>query len=275
MEFEEDELIGDFYEAAAEPERWSGALERVRSMFSCVGAVVAFVDPAASHVLPGTGAGIWDPDVLARYARDFAAIDPLLQRLAVAPCGKAISSRELLTTDETQRDVFFNEFYRPMGLTETLAARMTDGSGAFGIIGLHRDFGRSEFDQADAAKLERLVPHIGRALRLRQAFWRRQIQASDLASVVDRMNAGVIVLGAQGQPIHVNVAARRFVARKDGMSLDRGGRLRAAHRAADRLLVNLQESVLKGQSGGLVQIPREGDARPMWRWSRPCRQKPA
>jgi DNA-binding CsgD family transcriptional regulator/PAS domain-containing protein len=259
--FGEDELIDGFYAAVVAPERWGETLDDMRRHFTSVGAVLAFRDPATPLSL-GVGAGVWQDDVLERYARDYAAVDPAPARFARVPLGKVASSMELIPADEARRDVFFNEFYSPAGLAETLGGPLAQGSGCFGLVGLHRDSKRAEFDRADAARLERLIPHIARSFSLQRAFARLQIQAAILASVVDRLSAGVIVLDWRGRSMHVNETARKFVARKDGLFLTRAGRLRAANRVADRALAGFQDSVPIGQTGGLVQIPRDGEGKP-------------
>ena len=116
--------------------------------------------------------------------------------------------------------------------------------------------------EANATRTETLAQHVARASHLREAFERLQAEARGLAAVADRLSAGLIVLDDQGQSLHVNDAARKFVARKDGLILDRGSRLRAVKRGADRTLALLQDTALEGGPGGLAQVPRDGDTRP-------------
>ncbi|WP_158817166.1 LuxR C-terminal-related transcriptional regulator [Methylocapsa sp. S129] len=122
-------------------------------------------------------------------------------------------------------------------------------------------FDRPE-SEANAMGAETLAQHVVRASRLRESFERLQAEALGLAAVADRLSAGVIVLDGQGQSLYINDAARKFIARKDGLTLDRGGRLRAVKRAADRALALLQDKALEEGPGGLAQVPREGDMRP-------------
>lgn len=106
------------------------------------------------------------------------------------------------------------------------------------------------------------MPHLARALRLRQVFTRLSVDAQSLAATVDRLTAGVAAFDALGRPVHINDALRRFVARGDGLRLDRSGRLGAVASNANRALSLFQASVLKGEPGGLVQIPRQDSTKP-------------
>ena len=257
-----EDLVDTFYDAVADPERWDIALEKARKQFSAIGAVLGFVDPTAPQSLLGIGAGAWSRDAMGIYIRDYSSLDILPGRYGASVAGKAISSMELVTSEEMRRDIFYNEFYRPRGFAETLGGRLTSGSSAFGVVGLHRAAEQEEFDQTERARLEALMPHLARTLRLRRSFARLSIDARSLAATVDRLTAGVAISDAQGRPIHVNDALRRFVARGDGLRLDRSGRLGAVGAQANRALSQFQASVLKGDPGGLVQIPRQDSAKP-------------
>jgi DNA-binding CsgD family transcriptional regulator/PAS domain-containing protein len=256
-----DRLVDRFYETVVAPELWSEAVDQLRTSFGVAGAAVGYLDPESSHVSIMVTAGIWDAETSAHYLEDFAAFDPLPARYARVPFGKVIGSQQLVSADEARRNVFFNDLYHPLGLVETLGGRLAHQSDGFGFVDLHRDQASAEFDHTDSARLERLVPHLARVVSLRRAFARFEVKADGLASVVDRLKAGIIVLDPEGQSLHVNAAMRRLVLRKDGLSVDRQGRLRAKDRTVDRILTDMQACVPHGQSGGLVRIPRDG-ARP-------------
>lgn len=146
-----DDLVDTFYDAVADPERWGIALEKARNQFSSMGAVLGFVDTTAPQSLLGIGAGAWSQEAMGIYARDYSSLDILPRRYGASAAGKAISSLELVTPEETRRDIFYNEFYRLRGFAETLGGRLTTGSSAFGVVGLHRGAEQEEFDQADRA----------------------------------------------------------------------------------------------------------------------------
>jgi DNA-binding CsgD family transcriptional regulator len=249
-----DRLVDRLYETVVAPELWSETVDQLRLSFGVAGAAVGYLDPESTHVSLMVTAGIWDAETSAQYLQDFAVFDPLPARYARVPFGKVISSQQLVSADEARRNVFFNELYHPLGLVETVGGRLAHHSDGFGFVGLHRDSARAEFDRTDTAKLERLVPHLARVVSLRRAFARIEIKADALASMADRLKAGVVILDPQGQ-------SRRLMLRKDGLFVDRQGQLRATDRTTDRALADMQACVPQGQSGGLVRIPRD-DARP-------------
>ena len=57
---------------------------------------------------------------------------------------------------------------------------------------------REPFDDDDIAHLERLMPHLTRALQLRRAFFRVDAKTLGLQATVDRLRAGIALLDHDG-----------------------------------------------------------------------------
>ena len=177
-------------------------------------------------------------------------------RLHEAPVGTAIPTYRLLPEETRRPGVFFGEFFRPLGLEECLGGTLAAANGRFAMIGLHRGPDRAAFDDDDIAKLERLMPHLSRALQLRRSFFALDRRNAALAEACDRLAAGMVGLDEGGRTLFANEAARRMSARDDGLALDRSGRPYAADRAANQRLAELQRDVAAGGSGGFVRVPR-------------------
>lgn len=124
------------------------------------------------------------------------------------------------------------------------------------MVGLHRAPDRKAFDDEDIAKLERLMPHLSRALQLRRSFLTLDRRDTALAEACDRLAAGFIGLDDGGRTLFANAAARRLSARSDGIALDRDGRVYAVDRAANQRLAELARDVVSGGPGGVVRVPR-------------------
>jgi DNA-binding CsgD family transcriptional regulator len=134
--------------------------------------------------------------------------------------------------------------------------------GHFALLGVQRGADRRAFKRSEIQTLEGITPHLGRALQLRRTFVRLGVKVDALVETIDRLAAGIIVLGSEGGEIHVNSAAREIAARNDGLWLDRNGALHAAERGAERVLVRICADVRAGGAGGIVCVPRREEARP-------------
>ncbi len=151
-------------------------------------------------------------------------LDPAPPAFMKQPVGAAIPTKRLLPEETRRPGVFFAEFFRPLGLEECLGGTLAAANGRFAMIGLHRGPDRAAFDDDDIAKLERLMPHLSRALQLRRVFVALDRRNSALAEACDRLAAGMVGLDEAGRTLFANDAARRMSARDDGLALDRSGR---------------------------------------------------
>ena len=213
-------------------------------------------DAARPEVFTQAAIGLFSGGVAEQYEREFAHLDPAppaFMRRPPAPPSRPIGC---CRTRRRRPGIFFSEFFRPLGLEECLGGTLASSNGRFAMIGLHRSPDRAAFDDDDIAKLERLMPHLSRALQLRRSFFALDRRNSALAEACDRLAAGIVGLDEGGRTLFANEAARRMSARDDGLALDRSGRPYAADRSANQRLAELQCDVAAGGSGGLARVKR-------------------
>ena len=253
----EEDVIDLFYQAVTAPEVWPLAIERLQAMFGSEAAILGVFDPAAHDLSLSFSTGAWSAPVMDRYAREFVKVDPAPAKFARVPAGKAVTTEALIPEAERRDSIFYNEFLRPLGLQDCLGARLLDIDGGFSALAVHRGQKRQAFAPSEAALFERIVPHATRAFQLYRAFALLNLKATLLASVVDRLTVGLIASDREGRPVHINARALALIARKDGLWQEANGQLRAANRAVDKRLAQLQQAVRKGGAGGIVRAPRD------------------
>jgi DNA-binding CsgD family transcriptional regulator len=257
MDHGEGDLIGAFYQAVIAPETWSAALATLQERFKAEAAILGIYDPTAHSLSLSFSSGAWTSDVMKSYAREFVQVDPAVPKFAHQPAGKATTSEKLLTAGERRDGAFYNEFLKPLDLSDCLGARLLDIPHGFSALAVHSGRKRQPFGAAETAALERLVPHATRAFQLYRTFVLLDQKMTMLATVVDRLTVGLIARDREDNPIHANHVALALVARKDGLRQDPDGQLRASNRVADGRLVALQRAVHRGGPGGIVRVPRE------------------
>jgi hypothetical protein len=239
------------------------ALNLLCRLFDVQSATLLDFDAARPEVSHHASVGVLSGEILRRYERDFAALDPAPAAFIKQPAGTAIPTYRLLPEETKRPGVFFAEFFRPAGLEECLGGTLATTNGRFALVGLQRAPERNIFDDEDIARLERLMPHLSRALQLRRSFLAIDRRSAGLAEACDRAAAGFVGLDEQGHTLFANVAARKLSAKQDGIALDRQGRLHIVDRAANQCLVELARGVAAGGSGGLVRVPRPGGSAPL------------
>ena len=258
-----DALLAALYDSVVEDSALERALHLLAEQFHCPSASIISFDAAVpqANVLSAVGT-FEDSAVKDAYQTEWAAFDPAPRAFSALPFGGVAATGTMFSRDFLKTCLFFNEFYRQIGLEECLGGNLSSRNGHFALIGLQRDNGRRPFTAGEVQTLNGIAPHLGRALQLRRTFAQQGAKLASLGETIDRLAVGVIVLDHEGSAIHVNRAAREIAARNDGLWLDRSGVPHAAQRDADRALVKLCADVRLGDAGGIVRIPRRDEARP-------------
>jgi PAS domain-containing protein len=251
----EARIIDALYRGTRERDEFERAIALLAVMFDSPSVVLGAVDMVRPEVQLTIGVGVVDSHQLSRYA-EFAKLDPVSKPLMAMRPGTAATTLSLCPDVDRRRDPFINEYLRPIKLAECLAGPIYAEPGRFALIGVHQEVGRRQFDDGDAARLERLMPHLARALQLRRAFLDVERRGEVLAAIVDRCAAGMIGIDADGLVLFVNRAARDIAEQGDGIGLDRYGRLVVADRAAARHVARLQADVSAGGAGGTIRLAR-------------------
>lgn len=245
MDDDEAQFLNALYAGVMDDAALKRALLLAQALFDCRAGALVSLDAQASVTDLTMVSGAFDDHILT-YLGQFAAIDPAPAMLASIPGGGAAATDRLFSKEVRDRHPFIQEFFRPIGLTETLGGNLFSDQARFSIIGLQRGDDRAPFDDDDIARLERLTPHLARALQLRRSFFRVQGQMLAMQTAIDRMPTGVALIDSEGGAVFANAALRRIAQRGDGLSLDRTGKPLPANLAARQRCDALLQDVAAG-----------------------------
>lgn len=251
----EAKIIDAIYRGACDAAELSRALVLIAEYFESPGVLLGELDQAQPHRSFAFGVHTIDASFFTGYAR-CENLDPAPRAYAALPVGRASLSNRMFTERERRTSVFVNEFLLPHGLNSSLGSPLLASGGRSAMIGIFQSAHCRNYDDDDIARLERLTPHLTRALQIRRLFLQSEARGNALESIVDRNETGMIGLRGDGRALFVNAAARAVAAARDGLGLDRHGRPMAADRMAAMRLATLQADVAGGGAGGLVRIPR-------------------
>ncbi len=190
-------VIEALYQGVLETASFDSAIELLAQSFGCVSTALVSVDRLAPGASLMTSTGTFRSG-LGVYFAEFAVLDPAPPAFARLPVGTASTTARILSAED-HRGAFACDFYRPNGLVETLGGNLFADRSRTALLGLHRGPGRPAFDDDDIAHVERLIPHVRRALQLRRAFAELDARTAGLAAAVDRLEAGVVLLDHEGR----------------------------------------------------------------------------
>ena len=257
-----DALLAALYDGVVEDSALDRALNMLAEQFHCPSACLLSFDAVVPQADILAAVGVFGkPEVQRAYNSEWVALDPAGPAFAALRSGSVGATNMMFETEFLRSCVFFQEFFREVGLEECLGGNLSSRNGHFALIGLQRGNDRRAFSRREIQALEGITPHVGRALQLRRTFVRLDTKINSLTQTIDRLAAGIIVLGNEGGEIHVNRAARAIAARNDGLWLDRNGTPHALEQEAERRLLELCADVRAGGAGGIVRVPRREQAR--------------
>lgn len=244
------------YEAALLPSAAPALMEKLR--VATQADVVAFHAQDLRDNISTTGvvAGI-DPLVMQTYEQHFAGDNILFERgepLLVSGAIKCVG--EILPEREFHASRYYNELFRAFDLHHCLGACVLRESSILSVLSLLRSHRHNDFDDAPRRLLQRLTPHLQRAVLVR-----RELGVRDLATVaaweaLEQSGLALVTLDAAGRATLVTGAARRLCDRADGLRVTIDG-LRAVDTAADCALQRAQALARFGDAPiPILTVPR-------------------
>jgi DNA-binding CsgD family transcriptional regulator/PAS domain-containing protein len=226
------DLVGLIYETALAPDGWDPLLQRLTNALGGNGTVFFMQDRRGPRVEMSRVWGLPEAAV-DEWRSHFAAIDVGLDILMSNPVG-AVHTEDSLPQDVYAGSEFYNEFRRPWRIEAYVASNIFRDARRFAVFAVQGEK-RLDFGEPQRIVLERLVPHLRRAVQLQANLGAAIERQALLEDTLEAVAVGVLLLDESGDVVHANAAARHIIGRGDGLRL-RERRLRASSPSADRAL---------------------------------------
>jgi DNA-binding CsgD family transcriptional regulator len=264
------ELIGGAYDAAADAARWPDFIGRCARAFDATTGMIQVRDArtGSTDCVATLGLG---PHELAEYAEYYVHRDPWAAEGAKHPPGTALLLDEHVPVSVYLESEAWNDFARRVGpgIFHCVGGSVTLGSPAVGLVGLHRPRSSRPFERSDRAGLALLLPHLQRALEIRQKFAAIEQRDALAFGALEHLAIATLIVRADGKVVFANAAARRLAEARDGFVLggERTG-LAAGHAGETRALRQLIAEAAMATAGrgtaagGALRLSRPSHKRP-------------
>jgi len=260
----EGSLIGDLYDAALGHRPWNEVGSELVKLVGGRTLLLSVHHPLGEAVDLVTTLGMAADD-LQQYSDYYAQHDVWAQAaMARGLFGQPLTGEELVDQHTFERSLFYNEFLRPkVNIQHVTGSLMALDGGDFSVIGIHRSRDGMAFGPDSVRALGRVLPHLQRALEVRQKLKRTAAPDQSLLATFDWLSLGVVLLAANGTVIHANASGSAILSDADGLMRVAGG-LRAARGDEDRrlqaLLAGARRTTLSSAgvhgAGGHMQVNR-------------------
>jgi DNA-binding CsgD family transcriptional regulator len=255
-------IIDQLYDGALDAAAWPTAFV---SICELLGAdhVLSMVRNDADSTYPFVGTARIDQVNVARFS-EVAHLGMAMVRSF--PEQSAFDSESVMPRAHLQRSDFFNDYVRPMGGYRALIAIPYRRENFDSFLTVCRGERDPDFDGAEIATLNRIVPHIKRALRIRLQLNAADAKVAAALGAFDQLDAGVAIVDHALRPVAINQQLEQILLRHDGLSLS-GKALTASDRASAAALSDMvwraASDDLRVASARTILLRRHA-ARPPW-----------
>lgn len=260
-----DEVVGLIYEAALDSRLWPRALQGIAEIGNGVLSVLFVVVPQTTRLLRCAANAPTDRDA-GPAPRGNANPHPVngVQHRA----DSTLADDAIAIAAESARRALGWHCPTVSDLGYVGAKVLTSDGESIAAIAIQRARHQGPFERADLALLDRLTPHVLRALRLHARIADLDAQRRADRALRDRLPFAVIALDDRHRILELNQAAERLLAAGDGLSA-RHDRLRATHPRDRALLDRLIADAIAGTPtsgagrGGMLTLRRASLRRPL------------
>ena len=240
-------LIGQLYDAALDPDLWAVVLVQLTSFLDTARTLLVLEDainPLASIFY----ASAHDPDWYRRYTESYMLINPA--RLAMV--GRVNGGDTVLTTDfmteaEYRATRFSREFLAERRIADIAVAVLEKTASRITVLSAQRSFEQGFADELLRRKLQLIMPHAQRAVRIARLLEHHKLASATLADTLDRLEAAVFLVTSFGVVVHANRQATRLLEAAD-VAQTVHGNLTLSDRAAGSALANALAMATQGDA---------------------------
>jgi DNA-binding CsgD family transcriptional regulator len=223
------DLAHRIYDASVHPEKWNAVVATIAASLGASKGLLFTPFLAPQHgglVFP---VGI-DEAALQLWASSYIDKDVWAlsaQARGLWRTGAVLRDHEMVPRDEFLASPFYREFLSTIGIGRVCVGVVFEGTPGLpaASLSIFRDAHEPAFDEADARWMSLLVGHVSRGLGLMRRLDSARLQNTSLLGSYDRLEFGVALLNAGLQVLHLNLAAKRVIDRRDGIGIGANKRL--------------------------------------------------
>lgn len=246
-------IIGDIYDASENDDNW---LAVGKSLFKHLGA-----DAGSLRLLADGGKSVNVFEARAEndhYVEHYLQLDPIrsalfkLMRRNEAD-GEVLLDEELVDSDTYHRTEFYRDFAKPQGQEHMIVGLVGDRDRS--IVGFYRQ--GLAFGVRERATLLTLLPHVRRALQLRERLHRAEFNARVGYAAFEALPGAAIVVDADCNVLFANSSATKALCYRDrpvclATSPTSGTKLAVDKRGEmSRLRVMIRDTAMGGAGGAM------------------------
>jgi DNA-binding CsgD family transcriptional regulator/PAS domain-containing protein len=203
------DVIGDFYDCAIEPARWSAALEKTAALIGGIGAAIS-VQYTTNNKTPFQSHWNIAPEFEASLQKNIE-IDPIIPLAGQTEINQPVSAFGALGEGNLKGSRWYQETAAPNGIGDTAAVLLAKTAEKSTSLLLYRESNREAYDHNELAALRILAPHIRRAASIAGLLEERARERNMLSAALEMLADGIVLTDGFSRIIYANASALRYL----------------------------------------------------------------
>lgn len=250
------DIVEQIYAGTVDDAAWRLAMTSIADLVGAVCTCLLAFRPADGALLRDE-CYRFDQAMFSEYRRSWAARDPRLVPALAHQVGVPVYEGRIMAIRDWKRAEIYNEFLRPAGIGWFLSVWLHRAADKAVCMSLQRASSEDGFAEFEAEALRPLVPHIRRALEIKDRLEFCQVRADTLSRSLNNVSFGVLVLDPQGRIIEANAFAAQLMCASNGIRMNPDRTLWLREPAGQQLRACIaDESPALQSENGLLHVPR-------------------
>ena len=209
-------VIDRCYAGVLDESAWSDALIAVADLVGGSGTFVFAMHPATQAIVRYDIARL-DPEAIAAYGKIWAAHDIRVEPGLSRPVGDPQTEETLLPVRSLRRSAIYCDYLERHDLTHILATWLHRSAERVVALSIQGTRTRGAFTAAERKRLALVVPHLTRAINLKDRLAIGASVSSSLLGATANPHMGVLVIDESLCIVEASDVARRLLAAADGI----------------------------------------------------------
>ena len=255
------EILSHLYDAVMAPSGYQPFIEKLTEAFGCKSALMCIRHTETQEVK-----GLWMTGVEKKwfesYALEYAPEDMLGQHIVASPIAHFYASNlDVPGSDRFHETRFYNEWVVPQGMAYAAGAIVLREGAWLTEIYLQRGPQHGAFERSEIDHFNQLIPHLQRAMQMRQRFAELQLGQNFLAGSLDVLAMPALLFNELAQVVHYNHSARQLIQHGNPLHLDQNHLQTSDLATSRKLAVELSKAIRASRGDGhdlnsVVLLPR-------------------
>jgi len=215
-----DDLLGSLYEAVMSHDGFQGFIENFCQVFD-LKAMAMIIRHADTQEIKGLWLHGVSKETLGSYALEYAKEDVLAHHMMASPIAFFYASNlDIPQTKEFFNSRFYREWAVPQGVAYAAGGIVLREGAWLTQLMLQRGPEQIPFSRNDLDQFNALIPHLQRAIQMRQRFTEIQLGQNFMAGSLDVLAMPTLLFDEYSRVVHTNLSANELLKADDILRIE-------------------------------------------------------